>query len=84
MHLFATGIRRSTYATGEIMAGRTHLLVLTAVGIGAVFGYAAATGTFIPTAKAQDDQKPPAKEAPPGSPAATRTLDGHYLLFGDN
>src|SRR4051812_44437923 len=55
-------------------------MTLAALATGAALGYGAATGSLPWTgrAAAADDAKPPAA-APPGSPAATRRVDGNYL-----
>ena len=59
------------------MPTRSKLAAPLVVAAGGLLGYAAAAGGLRPTAP--DDAKAAAQAPPPGSPAATRTLDGRYL-----
>jgi arylsulfatase A-like enzyme len=62
------------------MATRTRIAAALVVAAGVIAGYLAATGGPTPLSAAPENGNGGAKAAaPPGSPAATRTLDGNYL-----
>ena len=59
------------------MSARSRLLTALVLVVGGLVSYAAATGSFAPFSPQKGDEG--AKAPEPGSPGATRTIDGKQL-----